>query len=141
MLNQFQKVYLTAVFLVYLTTPLCYVITQECILFSINLSPAYLSLLSVFWLLWLGYATATVLLSFSKQNYKPSVSSNRSEVEAVKCHIWTEMELNSSVDDALLEFINEILANHVLSWYSEISSDAEFTNEVSYIIQMVLRAY
>ena len=130
MLVQFQKVYLTAVILVYLTTPLYYLITQECIIFSINLSPAYLALLSAFWLLWLGYTSTTILLYFSKQNYIPSASRNRSEIEAVKCHVWTEMELNSSVDDALLGIINEILANHVLSWYSKISSDTDFTNEV-----------
>ena len=131
MLVQSQKIYLTAVILVYLTTPLYYVITQECILFSLNLSPAYLSLLALFWLLWLGYTAATVLVSFSKLNYKPLVCSRRSEADVVKCHIWTELELNSSVDDALLGIINEILANHVLSWYSKISSDTEFTHEVT----------
>ena len=132
MINHFYRVYLSAVLLLYLTTPLHYVINQKCIVFSINVCPAYLAFLSMFWLLWLGYVSASIILFFSQQHSTttPEVPNNQTDNTTMKCHIWTEINLNSSVDNALLEILNEILANHVLSWYLKISSDPGFTNEV-----------
>lgn len=133
MSEQFKRVYLSAVWLLFLTTPLRDIIAQECRAFSIPISPLYTTFLGLFWLLWLGYTFGTIILFFSKMHSNPRLPSNQSECRDVriKCHIWTELELNSAVDSSLLGLINEIMSHHVLNWYSKISADPAFSSEVS----------
>ncbi|KAI6654766.1 Sorting nexin-14 isoform X4 [Oopsacas minuta] len=142
MIAQFHRVYLSAVLLIYLTTPLHYFLNQKCIVFSVNVCPAYIAFLSIFWFLWLGHVSAFIILSFSNVNSKVVIQKSHSDsrIQSMKCHIWTKIDLNSSVDDALLGIINEILANHVYSWYSKISSDKAFTNEVRSLLHYFVRA-